>query len=209
MNTKHKEIAEILLTLKAIKLNVEQPFTWASGIQSPIYCDNRMTLSHPKERNIISNALVDLCGEFSDFDVIAGVATAGIPYASILAHQLSKPLIYVRSAAKGHGRQNLIEGDFKPGQRVLLIEDLISTGGSSIKAAQNIQAQGLEVVGIAAVFSYELEAGKENFKEANIVYKTLSNYPIMLEKALELNYISDKDLASLNEWNKSPQNWKK
>ncbi|GAA5222079.1 orotate phosphoribosyltransferase [Membranihabitans marinus] len=209
MNTKHKEIAEILLTLKAIKLNVENPFTWASGIQSPIYCDNRMTLSHPKERNIISQALVELCGEFSEFDVVAGVATAGIPYASILAHELSKPLIYVRSAAKGHGRQNLIEGDFKPGQRVLLIEDLISTGGSSIKAAQNIQAQGLEVVGIAAVFSYELEAGKENFKVANIEYKTLSNYPIMLEKALELNYISDKDLASLNEWNKSPQNWKK
>lgn len=209
MNVKHKEIAQILLHLKAIKLNVNQPFTWASGIQSPIYCDNRMTLSFPKERKIIAESLKALSETFTDFDIVGGVATAGIPYASILAHLLDKPLIYVRSKAKGHGRQNLIEGDFTPGQKVLLIEDLISTGGSSIAAAENLREANLEVVGIAAIFTYELSAAEQNFTAAQIPLQTLSNYSSLITAAKELNYINDSDWAELTQWNKDPYNWKK
>src|SRR5690554_3955749 len=140
-----KEIAEILLELQAVKLSPKNPFTWASGIQSPIYCDNRITLSHPEERNFIARSLMGLVDDWEKIDVIAGVATAGIPYASILAHITEKPLVYVRSSNKKHGRQNIIEGAYIPGQRVIVVEDLISTGGSSLDAVEQLRSVGLEV----------------------------------------------------------------
>ncbi|WP_236974862.1 orotate phosphoribosyltransferase [Membranihabitans maritimus] len=208
MKAKHKEIAEILLELEAIKLNVNNPFTWASGIQSPIYCDNRMTLSHPEERSFIAKSLVDMIGQWGEADIIAGVATAGIPYAALVAHIIEKPLIYVRSKAKGHGRKNLIEGDYKPGSTVIVIEDLISTGGSSISAAQNLQDEGLIVAGIASIFSYELKSAQENFDKSGIKYLSLSNYKAMLEKAREMKYINESEWESLQEWNQDPENWK-
>jgi len=202
-----KDIAEILLELRAVKLSPKNPFTWASGIQSPIYCDNRITLSHPEERNFIARSLLTLVENWDNIDVIAGVATAGIPYASILAHMTEKPLIYVRSSNKKHGRKNVIEGAYTTGQRVIVVEDLISTGGSSLEAVAQLRAQNLDVMGVIAIFSYQLEAAVNNFREQNISYKSLSNYTDLIQQAVELNYISGDDLATLEKWNSSPQNW--
>lgn len=208
MECKPKEIAEILLDLKAVKLRPQDPFVWASGIRSPIYCDNRITLSHPEERNFISRSLIELVDQVENVDVVAGVATAGIPYASIIAHMLEKPLIYVRSASKGHGRQNVIEGEYKPGQKILLIEDLISTGGSSLEAAEHLRQANLEVLQVIAIFTYRLPEAEKAFSQANLPYKTLCDYPALIDQAVEMGYVQEKDLQILKDWNQSPKTWK-
>lgn len=207
MGKTSKEIAEILLELQAVKLSPKKPFTWASGIQSPIYCDNRITLSHPEERNFMVRSLMELVPNWDEIDVVAGVATAGIPYASILAHMTEKPLIYVRSGAKKHGRKNIIEGASKPGQRLVVVEDLISTGGSSLEAVAQLRAADLIVSGVIAIFTYELEEAKANFKEMDVNYSTLSHYQILIQQAVEMNYINNEELATLKKWNTSPKNW--
>lgn len=207
MDHTSKEIAEILLELEAVKLSPKDPFTWASGIKSPIYCDNRITLSHPEERNFMARSLMELVPDWDQIDVIAGVATAGIPYASILAHLTEKPLIYVRSANKKHGRQNIIEGSAKRGQRVIVVEDLISTGGSSLEAVAWLREAQLEVAGVIAIFSYQLEEAARNFEEMNITYSTLTNYETLIQQSVEMNYVTKEELEILKKWNISPKNW--
>lgn len=202
-----KEIAEILLELEAVKLSPKNPFTWASGIQSPIYCDNRITLSHPEERNFMARSLMALVDDWENIDIIAGVATAGIPYASILAHMTEKPLIYVRSGSKKHGRQNIIEGSFSPGQRVIVVEDLISTGGSVLDAVAQLRSANLHVAGVIAIFSYQLEEAARNFDNMNVSHKVLSNYSDLIQQAVEMNYVNKEELETLEKWNTSPQNW--
>lgn len=204
-----KQIAELLLQIKAIKLSPQKPFTWASGILSPIYCDNRVLLSYPDIRNLVKASLVIKSASYSEFDVVAGVATAGIPLGALLADSLQKPFIYVRSKAKEHGRQNLIEGELKPGQKVLVVEDLISTGGSSLKVVETIRESGGEVVGVLAIFSYQLKEAEEAFQKENCPLQTLSNYTILIKTALESGYIDQRDLTLLQTWKEDPQNWQK
>jgi orotate phosphoribosyltransferase len=201
------QLAENLLQIKAIKLSPQNPFVWASGIKSPIYCDNRLTLSHPSVRNLILEGFKEILVQYSHIDAIAGVATAGIPHGAILAHELNLPFVYVRDAAKKHGRQNQLEGELKNHSKVILIEDLISTGGSSLAAAHYLQDQEHEVLAIAAIFSYQLEEGIENFKNANIALHTITNYPILLEVAHQLGAIHQKDLELLQAWRSNPKNW--
>lgn len=207
-NNVAKTVARQLLTIKAIQLSPEKPFTWASGILSPIYCDNRKSLSYPEVRTFIKNSLADKAAQFGDFDVVAGVATAGIPHGAYVADVLGKPFIYVRSKPKGHGMQNLIEGEIPNGKKVLVVEDLISTGGSSVKAVNALKDVGAEVVGAIAIFTYGFEKAVETFKAADCPFDTLSNYNVMLEEALEMNYISEEMLATLQAWNTSPSTWK-
>lgn len=213
MNGSQKEtalkIASELLRIEAIKLNLENPFTWASGWNSPIYCDNRLSLSFPDIRSYIKDALANAVKMyFPDAEAIAGVATAGIPQGALLAEALGLPFLYVRSKPKGHGMTNLIEGKAVAGQKVVVIEDLVSTGGSSIKAAKDLQAAGIEVMGMLAIFTYGFPVADENFEAANIKLHTLSNYSIMLEEAIKLNYVSEADLETLEEWRKSPNTWR-
>lgn len=201
------EIADKLLQIKAIKLSPQSPFTWASGIKSPIYCDNRISLSHPSVRKIVKQGFVEKSNEFGPFDVVAGVATAGIPHGALLADALDKPFVYVRSKAKSHGRQNLIEGELQPGSKVLVIEDLISTGGSSITAVDAIREAGGEVVGVLAIFTYGLTKANETFSKANCKFATLSNYDTLLEKAIETGYLNQDDFEQLKNWRKDPEHW--
>jgi len=201
------ELAKKLLQIKAIKLSPSEPFTWASGIKSPIYCDNRVTLSYPTIRTFVKEVLSELSQELDDYDTVAGVATAGIAHGALIADHLQKPFIYVRSKAKGHGRQNLIEGDFSKVKKALVVEDLISTGGSSIQAVEALRAEGIEVVGVIALFSYEFEKAKKNFEEANCPYITVSGYSTMLTQAKETNYITDEEYATLLDWSSDPAGW--
>jgi orotate phosphoribosyltransferase len=204
-----EKVAAALLEIEAIKLNVASPFTWASGWKSPIYCDNRMSLSFPKIRKDIKLALVEAVkNQFPAAEAIAGVATAGIPQGALLADALDLPFIYVRSKPKGHGMTNLIEGKAVPGQKVVVLEDLVSTGGSSIKAAKDLQAVGIEVMGMLAIFTYGFPIADQNFREAGITLHTLSNYNTMLDEALRSGYISADDLETLREWRESPSTWK-
>ena len=203
------EIAKKLLQIKAIKLSSQNPFTWASGIKSPIYCDNRIALSFPAVRTLIVKALVQQAQEFSTFDKIAGVATAGIPWGVLLAEALELPFIYVRSKAKAHGRQNLIEGVYRATERILLIEDLISTGGSSYKAVQALQAVDCRVIGVLAIFSYNFNQAIELFKAAQLPFDTLSNYDVLIEEAIEEGYIEEEALKALKNWQQAPEIWKK
>lgn len=204
----HK-VAAHLLDIEAIKLSVKKPFTWASGWKSPIYCDNRLSLSYPEIRTYIKEQLAEaIRNEFTGVEAIAGVATAGIPQGALVAEALGLPFIYVRSKPKGHGMTNMIEGKVKKHQKVVLIEDLISTGGSSLKAAKAIQEAGMKVLGMAAIFTYGFEVSKENFAKENVKVITLSNYAAMLEEASDLNYISEKELVSLKAWRVDPENWK-
>lgn len=202
------KVAEFLLQIKAIKLNVAQPFTWASGWQSPIYCDNRKTLSFPKIRTFIrqsySQAIIE---KFGKPDVIAGVATGGIAQGALVAQELGIPFIYVRSSAKGHGLGNQIEGVFEPGQTVVVIEDLISTGGSSLKAVEALKEAGCNVKGLVAIFTYGFAVAEENFEKAECPFVTLSNYDYLIEQALKSNYIGESDLQSLREWKENPAGW--
>jgi len=201
------ELAQKLLQIKAIKLSPSEPFTWASGIKSPIYCDNRVTLSYPEIRTFVKIALSILSEQLEDCDTVAGVATAGIAHGALIADYIKKPFIYVRSKAKGHGRENLIEGDFSRAKKVLVVEDLISTGGSSIQAVKALRAEGIEVVGVIALFSYEFEKAKKNFEAANCPYLTVSGYSTMLTQAKKTNYITDEEYATLQDWSKDPSGW--
>jgi orotate phosphoribosyltransferase len=203
-----EEIARKLLQIKAIKLSPQNPFTWASGIQSPIYCDNRIVLSFPETRSCFIDQMVDKVDSFPSFEVIAGVATAGIPWGALVADRLHVPFIYVRSKAKGHGRQNIIEGSFSTGQNVLVIEDLISTGGSSLKAVEALRKSGLNVVGVLANFQYGLKESETRFEEAGVPLITLSNYEILLEVAKDSGDIDASDIPTLREWRKAPKEWK-
>lgn len=208
MNKPHKLLAEKLLHISAIKLQPESPFVWASGWNSPIYTDNRKTLSYPEIRSFIK---VELCRmileNFPEVDAVAGVATGAIAQGALVADTLSLPYVYVRSTPKDHGLENLIEGSLKPGTRVVVIEDLISTGGSSLKAVEALRAAGCEVVGMAALFTYGFPVAEKAFEKANVKLITLSNYNAMLEAALATNYIQESDLATLREWRKDPASW--
>jgi orotate phosphoribosyltransferase len=204
------KVAEFLLQIKAVKLRPNDPFTWASGIKSPIYCDNRVTLSYPQIRTFIRQAYAESIVEyFGKPDVIAGVATGGIAQGALVAQELGVPFIYVRSSAKAHGMGNQIEGYFEEGQKIVVIEDLISTGGSSLKAVEALREGGLDVKGLVAIFTYGFQLAHENFVNAECPYVTLSNYDILLNKALDSNLISDEDLASLKSWRENPSEWKK
>lgn len=208
MDRSRKLVAEKLLQIKAIKLQPTNPFTWASGWESPIYCDNRKTLSYPDVRNIIKIQIARLVMEqYPDVDAIAGVATGAIAQGALVAEELGRPFVYVRSAPKGHGLENLIEGDLKPGMKVVVIEDLISTGGSSLKAVEAIRNDACEVLGMIAIFTYGFQVSVDKFKEAGVELTTLSDYETLLEVAGEINYINEKDVSTLREWRKDPAGW--
>lgn len=201
-------LAEKLLRISAIKLQPELPFTWASGWNSPIYTDNRKTLSYPDVRTFIKVEMSRLIMEnFPDVEAIAGVATGAIAMGALVADTLGLPYAYVRSTPKDHGLENLIEGNLKPGQKVVVIEDLISTGGSSLKAVEAVRKAGCDVAGMAAIFTYGFPVAVNRFKEANVNIVTLSNYNSMLQAALDTNYIRPEDLETLKEWRKDPANW--
>ena len=208
-NETAQQVAEFLLQIKAIKLQPNNPFTWASGWKSPIYCDNRVTLSHPSIRTYIRQQLtVAIQEKFGSVGCIAGVATAGIPQGALVAQELGLPFIYVRSKPKDHGTGSLIEGDVTTtGKRVVVIEDLISTGKSSLQAVEALRAAGYEVAGLAAIFSYGFDIADENFKQAGCPYVTLSNYNALIKYAEENQYIADKDVAILKQWRESPATW--
>lgn len=208
MKTVEKLLAEKLLNICAIKLQPANPFIWASGWNSPIYTDNRRTLSYPDVRSFIKVELCRLILEnFPEVDAIAGVATGAIAQGALVADTLCLPYVYVRSTPKDHGLENLIEGDLKPGQKVVVIEDLVSTGGSSIKAVESIRKAGCEVIGMAAIFTYGFPEAARRFEEAGVKLLTLSNYNAMLEAAVETNYIAPEYLETLQEWRKDPANW--
>ena len=205
-----KQIAEKLLQIKAIKLEPANHFTWASGWFSPIYCDNRKTLSYPEVRTFIKDSFVKTIKEnFGDFDIIAGVATGAIAQGALVADALYKPFVYVRSQAKDHGMGNQIEGVVEKGQKVLVIEDLISTGGSSLSAVNALRNEDCDVIGMVAIFSYDFQKAIDSFKNANVNLITLSNYESLIESAVETGYVSESDLSLLKEWRLDPANWKK
>lgn len=201
------EVARCLLKIKAVQLQPHDPFTWASGILSPIYCDNRIALSHPVERTFIKNCLAAQSRAFEPFDAVAGVATAGIPHGALLADLLEKPFAYVRSSAKSHGRRNLIEGQLQAGQKVLVVEDLISTGGSSLVAVQALREAGCIVVGVLAIFQYGFAKAEAAFQAENVDFKTLTDYNILVKEAYVSGYISEKDQEILEKWRQNPEGW--
>lgn len=209
-NDKASKVAEFLLQIKAVKLSPSKPFVWASGINSPIYCDNRVTLSYPNIRTFIrqaySEAIID---HFGKPDVIAGVATGGIAQGALVAQELGVPFIYVRSSAKAHGMGNQIEGYFEEGQKVVVIEDLISTGGSSLKAVEALREAKLDVRGLVAIFTYGFDLAHQNFADHECPYVTLSDYNILVDIALQNGWITEGDMASLQEWRRAPKEWKK
>lgn len=203
-----RKIAEQLLTIKAVSLNPTQPFTWASGIKSPIYCDNRITMSYPAIRRDIAKGLANKIKQhYPDVEVIAGTATAGIPHAAWVAELLDLPMVYIRSKAKDHGKGNQIEGRIQDHQKMVLIEDLISTGGSVLEAAQAASNEGAQVLGVAAIFTYELPIGIKKFKENQIELTTLTDYTTLIETALDKQFITAKERDSLEEWKKDPTQW--
>ncbi len=197
------DIAGKLLQIKAIKLSPQNPFTWASGIQSPIYCDNRKTLSYPLVRNAVKAGLVEKSALFGKLTMVVGVATAGIAHGALLADALGLPFAYVRSKAKGHGLQNLVEGEVRGNERVLVVEDLISTGGSSLKAVEVLESLGCNVAGVLAIFTYGFQRSVDAFEEVDCKLETLSNYDALLKEALEIGYISKEEAADLTEWRKN------
>lgn len=203
-----KKTAELLLQVKAIKLNPSAPFQWASGWKSPIYCDNRVTLSYPAVRVFLKEEIAKIAElEYGKPDVIAGVATGAIAIGVLVAQELGVPFIYVRPEPKKHGRKNQIEGHLESGQNVVVIEDLISTGKSSLNAVEALKEAGAVVKGMVAIFSYGFDVATDNFKERNINLKTLSNYENLLEQALDSSYISEKELLTLQEWRANPSEW--
>ncbi len=200
-------LAKKLLEIKAIKLSPADPFTWASGMRSPIYCDNRITLSYPEIRDLIKTAFAEHVKQLGAIDLIAGVATAGIPHGAMLADHLKLPFIYVRSKAKEHGRQNQIEGRYAVGAKTLVVEDLISTGGSSLAAVQVLRDADLNVKEVVSIFDYEFETAKNNFSNHHCPYHSLSGYSSLLQEAERIAYISDKEKAILESWNSDPKSW--
>lgn len=203
-----KKIAEQLLEIKAVALNPSQPFTWASGLKSPIYCDNRLTMSYPKVRKEIANGLAQIIKEnYPDVEVIAGTATAGIPHAAWVAEVLDLPMVYIRGKAKDHGKKNQIEGCISPNQKMVVIEDLISTGGSVLEACVAAEQEGADVLGVAAIFTYGLPKGIENFEKAQVPFTTLTNYNELIEVAVSKDYINDSEVILLNKWKENPKDW--
>lgn len=204
------KVAEFLLQIKAVKLQPNEPFTWASGWASPIYCDNRKTLSFPSIRTFIRQGYAEaILDHFGKPDVIAGVATGGIAQGALVAQELGVPFIYVRSSAKGHGLGNQIEGHFEKGQRVVVIEDLISTGGSSLVAVEALREAGCEVKGLVAIFTYGFEIALKNFADAECPFVTLTDYEHLIDQAVKLEYINESNVASLKKWKNDPANWNK
>ena len=201
-------LASFLLQIKAIKLNPANPFTWASGLKSPIYCDNRVTLSYPQVRTFIREGFVKMCmDKFGTPDVIAGVATGGIPQGALVAQELGLPFVYVRSEKKSHGMNNQVEGIINSGQSVVIIEDLVSTGKSSLNAVEALREKGAIIKGMLAIFTYGMDVATQNFKNNKCDLFTLTNYDALIQKAAEENYIRENDLASLVEWKSNPQAW--
>lgn len=208
MKSVQKAVAEKLLKIKAVKLQPNNPFTWASGWKSPFYCDNRKTLSYPMIRSLIKLELSRLVLElYPDVEVIAGVATGAIAQGALVADELGLPFIYVRPTPKDHGLENMIEGDLKANQKVVVIEDLISTGGSSLKAVEAIRNNGAEVMGMIAIFTYGFPEAEERFKKAKVKLTTLCNYEAVIAEAVATKYIAETDVDTLNEWRKSPSTW--
>ncbi|WP_433946166.1 orotate phosphoribosyltransferase [Paenibacillus sp. SN-8-1] len=202
------KIAESLLEIGAVALRPHQPFTWTSGIKSPIYCDNRLTMSFPEVRDLIAESFASLIREqYPDTEVIAGTATAGIPHAAFVSQKLGLPMAYIRDKAKGHGKENQIEGLIKSGQKVIVIEDLISTGGSSIKAAQAVQEAGATPQAVLAIFSYQLDKAVNAFSEAGIAIQSLSNYTALIDVAVKKGTIQEQDLELLKSWREDPSSF--
>ena len=202
----NKVIAKSLLEIQAVFLKPDEPFTWASGIKSPIYCDNRLTLSFPKVRTIVEQGFVELINEnFKDVDCIVGTATAGIGHAAIIASLMNKPMAYVRGSAKSHGRQNLIEGKIEKGAKIVLIEDLISTGKSSIECINVLEEEGIEVLGVCAIFTYGMKKSIDNFASIKMPLYTLTNLDTLLEVASENNYIAQTDIERIKKFRDNPQ----
>ena len=208
MDTSKKAFAAKLLKIKAIKLQPANPFTWASGWKSPFYCDNRKTLSYPELRNYVKLEITHVILEkFPEVEAIAGVATGAIPQGAMVADALALPFVYVRSKPKDHGLENLIEGELKPGMKVVVVEDLISTGGSSLKAVEAIRLNGCEVVGMVAAYTYGFAVAEKAFKDAKVELITLTNYEAVVEEALATGYIKANDVELLNAWRKDPAHW--
>lgn len=202
-------VAGFLLSDKAVKLNPNNPFTWASGWKSPIYCNNRILLSNSEVRTQIAHFFSRrITAQYPDVEVIAGVSTAGIAWAALIADILNLPLIYVRAEAKDHGMKNSVEGELKQGQKVVVIEDLVSTGGSSLKVVNNVIEEGGNVLGLMGIFQYGFPTATEKFKEAGIPFDTLTNYETLLSVATKQNYISENDMETLQQWSKDPGNWR-
>ena len=205
MNNERK-IAKDLLDIKAVFLKPNDPFTWASGIKSPIYCDNRLTLSYPEVREDVEEGLASLIKEyFPDVEIIEGTSTAGIAHAALVANKLKLPMGYVRGGHKTHGRGNQIEGIVRPSMKAVVVEDLISTGGSSLEVVDVLREAGCEVLGLVAIFTYGLDSSVKNFEDKNCKFVTLSNYNTLLEVALENGYIKDNELEKLRQWKKNPK----
>lgn len=208
MRTLEQILANKLLKIKAIKLQPANPFIWASGWKSPIYCDNRKTLSHPQLRNFIKLELArTIIEQYGNANTIAGVATGAIAQGAMVAEELNLPFVYVRATPKDHGLENLIEGDLKPGSKVVVVEDLISTGGSSLKAVEAIRNAGSNVIGMITIFTYGFPVADEKFKEAKVKYIALCNYDAILDEALKTDYVAESEIKTLQEWRKDPVRW--
>lgn len=208
MENSEEKVAQGLLKIGAVKLRPQEPFTWASGWHSPIYCDNRKTLSYPEIRTVVRDAFAAVVkAKYPDVEVIAGVATGAIAQGALVADALGLPMIYIRSKAKDHGMGNLIEGDLKKGQKVVVIEDLISTGGSSLKAVEAVREAGAEVLGMVAIFTYGFPVSEAAFKEHQVELTTLSNYNVLIDAALKSGYVKESDVNTLKEWRKAPEKW--
>lgn len=202
-------IARMFLEIGAVKLNTQQPFTWASGWKSPIYCDGRITLSYPQVRSYIKKSLADVVRKrFPEAEAIAGVATAGIPQGILVADILDLPFLYVRPKPKGHGMENLVEGEVIADQKIVVIEDLVSTGGSSLKAVAALDLSGLNILGLISVFTYGFDMARQRLADADVAFTSLCSYDILLREAVEQELISASDLTSLQEWRKSPDTWR-
>ena len=203
-----RRIAAALLRIEAVVLRPERPFTWTSGIKSPIYCDNRLTISYPEVRDMIAEGFADLISRhYPEAEVLAGAATGGIPHAAFTAQKLNLPMIYVRDKAKGHGKENLIEGLLIPGQKAVVIEDLISTGGSSLRVANAVNAEGGHALAVAAIFTYEFESAAQAFRDAGIALHTLSNYSALIQEAAASGSIDQEELALLHRWKEDPESY--
>jgi orotate phosphoribosyltransferase len=203
-----EDVASMLLEVQAVRLNPDKPFKWASGWNSPIYCDNRVTLSYPKVRTAIKNGLASAVqAYFGDVDIIAGVATAGIAQGALVADWLELPFCYVRPEPKKHGMGNQIEGKIKPGQKVVLVEDLVSTGGSSLKAVDALREAGANVLGMVAIFTYGFDIARNNFAEKKLKFYTLSDYDTLIGEAVNKKYVSESQMITLQEWRNNPSEW--
>lgn len=208
-NSTARQVASMLLDIGAIKLNHANPFTWSSGWKSPVYCDNRLALSYPEIRSFVKDSLASsVKKKFPEAEYIAGVATAGIPQGALVADALNLPFVYVRPKPKDHGMGNLIEGKIDPGKKAVMIEDLISTGGSSLKAAQAMQDAGFNVIGMVAIFTYGFDTAEKSFEQAKMPLTCLSNFNYLLEEAVAKKYLDESQLAHVKSWRQDPSNWK-